>query len=95
MAFNLRHQIKCLRTLRRKNKQRFNVNKLKCLQDAEDTLQKPITEARVMFEEKLICDFPYHYRVYRYIWSVTQSKSMPQVLYFGTQQGNNDAENAR
>ena len=69
---NIRHQIKCLRTLRRKTKQRFSLNKLKRLQDAEDTLQRSITEVRVMFEEKLICDFPNQYRVYRYIQNITE-----------------------
>ena len=58
---NIRHQIECLRTLRRKAKQRVSLNKLKRLQDAKDTLQKSITGARVMFEEKLICDFPSQY----------------------------------
>ena len=35
---DIRHQIKCLRTFRRKTKLRFSLNKLKHLQDAEDNL---------------------------------------------------------
>ena len=81
------------KNIEKENKQRFSLHKLKRLQAAEDTLQTSITEARAMFEEKLICDFPNQYRVYRYIRNITESKSMPQVLYFGTQQGNNDVEN--
>ena len=71
---NIRHQIKCVRTLRRKTKQRFNLSKLKRLQEAEDTLQKSIIKARVMFENKLICDFPNQHKVYRYIRNITETK---------------------
>ena len=81
------------KNIEKENKQRFSLHKLKRLQAAEDTLQTSITEARAMFEEKLICDFPNQYRVYRYIRNITESKSMPMVLYFGTQQGNNNVEN--
>ena len=53
----IRHQIKCLRTLRRKTKQRLNLDKLKRFQEAEDKLQRSIITARVNFENKLINNF--------------------------------------
>ena len=64
---------------------------LKRLQEAEDILQKCIIET---FENKLICDFPNQHKVYRYIRNITETKSMPQTLYFDTKGGNNDTENA-
>jgi len=64
------------------------------LQEAEDILQKSIIEARVTFENKLICDLPNQHKVYRYINNIIENKSMPQTLYFDTRCGNNDAENA-
>ena len=92
----IRHQIKCLRTLRRKTKQRFNLDKLKRLQVAEDKLQSSIITARVNFENKLINDFSKwkNYMIYRYIHNTTKTRSIPELLYFNTQCGSCDEENA-
>ena len=53
----IRHQIKCLRIMRRKVKQRFSLDKLKRLQEAEDKLQRSIVMARINYKNKLINDF--------------------------------------
>ena len=93
---DIRHQINCLKTLRRKTKQWFNLDKLKRLQEAEDRLQKSIIAARVSYAKKLLCDCLEHsnYMLFRYIHSTTEKRSIPEVLYFDTQCGSNDAQNA-
>ena len=88
----IRHQIKCLRTMRRKVKQRFSLDKLKCLQEAEDKLQRSIVMARVNYENKLINDFSKqkNYTVYKYIRNTTKTRSIPELMYFNTQCGSCD-----
>ena len=92
----IRHQIKCLRTMRRKVKQRFSLDKLKRLQEAEDKLPRSIVMARVNYENKLINDFSKrkNYTVYKYIRDTTKTRSIPELMYFNTQCGSCDEENA-
>ena len=53
----IRHQVKCLRIMTRKVKQRFSLDKLKRLQEAEDKLQRSIVMTRINYKNKLINDF--------------------------------------
>ena len=51
---NIRHQIKCLRTLRKKYKSRPTEHNLLRIKTAEETLQASIQQAKANFEAKLV-----------------------------------------
>ena len=61
-------QINCLRTLRRKTSAKFSLTRLLHLQQAEDKLQQEIIKARVNYESKLANDLASNnsYTIYRY-----------------------------
>ena len=69
--------------MRRKVKQRFSLDKLKRLQEAEDKLQRSIVMARVNYENKLINDFSKwkNYTVYKYIRNTTKTRTIPELMY--------------
>ena len=82
--------------MRRKVRHRFSLDKLKRLQVAKDKLQRSIVMARVNYENKLINDFSKwkNYTVYKYICNTTKTRSIPELMYFNTQCGSCDEENA-
>jgi len=88
----IKHQINCLRTLRKKTSTKFNLQRLLHLQQAEDKLQQQITNARVNYESKLVTDMAANKNcnIYRYINNFTKSKSLPESLYFQSESASED-----
>ena len=81
---NIRHHIKCLRTLRCKfNKRPTDNNKMKN-ENSSNLLQAKITSAKANYESDLIMAFANNNnpRVYKYIRSLTKSHIIPPTLHY-------------
>ena len=81
---NIKHQINCIRTLRKK-KVRFPTNyNTNCLLEAELCLSKDIAQAKSNYESKLIQDFASHNqpKIYRYIRNLRKSDSLPPSVSY-------------
>ena len=87
-----KHQINCLRTLRRKTSAKFSLTQLLHLQQAEDKLQQEIIKARVNYESELANDLTSNnnYTIYQYINNFTKSKSLLETLYLQLQPARED-----
>lgn len=93
---NLRHQIKCIRTLKRKYaKSPSEQNRIR-LQTAEKCLNDEISLAKSVYESKLIHDFSStnQSEIYRYIRSLTTSHSIPSTIYSGSSSALDDHNKA-
>ena len=79
----IRHHIKCLRTLRRKTKKHFTESNLKRLIYAEDTLLNLIFKAKLDYESDLINSYiqSTNPNIFRYIKNLTKSHSLPTSLH--------------
>ena len=80
---HLRHQVKCLRTLRRKIKNHFTLSQLDRLIDAENNFSQQFFRAKRDYEHNLINKYACSRDpgIYRYIHSLTNSRSLPLVLH--------------
>ena len=82
---NIRHQIKCLRTLRRKYKSHPTEHKLHRIQLAEETLQHSIEFAKINFEAKLVNDFAFSNsaKIFQHVRNITKSSPIPSTVIYG------------
>ena len=81
---NIKHQINCIRTLRKKKLRsptNYNTNRLL---EAELCLSKDIAQAKSNYESKLIQDFASHNqpKIYRYIRNLRKSDSLPSSVSY-------------
>ena len=92
----LRHNLKCLRTLRRKhisNPTQYRLNKLNNL---EAQLHADIAQAKMNYESKLVHDFACNKnpKLYSHIRSVTRQNHLPQQLTLDHRIATTDEEKA-
>lgn len=81
---NIRHQIKCLRTLRKKHKRHPTDHNLLQVQTAEKDLQNNIQLAKASFEAKLVQDFAFsnNPKIFQYIRNITKSTFIPSTVVY-------------
>ena len=92
----IKHRLNCIRSLRRKYKEKpTDTLKLK-LQAEEDNLQALIVEAKSDYESKLINNYASSNNnlIYKYISSLTKSDGLPQQMYLGTDTATCDQDKA-
>ena len=79
---HLRHQVKCLRTLRRTLKRHFSIPVLQQLIHAEDSLQLELLTAKSNHEKNLVNNFVRYKdpKIFHYIKNMNKTNSIPSVL---------------
>ncbi|MCY3929513.1 MAG: reverse transcriptase family protein [Acidobacteria bacterium] len=93
---DIRHHIKCLRTLKRKlNKRPTNNNKVK-YENSSNLLQAKISSAKANYESNLISAFANNNnsKIYKYIRSLTKSHSIPPTLHYNSISADSDLDKA-
>ena len=93
---DLRHQLKCLHTLRRTYKRSpSDRNKIRLIQ-AEDLFQQSVAEAKSNFEAALITDYACHSSpaIYHYIRNFTKSATIPPTVHLDATSANSDITRA-
>ena len=77
------HQIKCLRTLRKKYKSHPTDHNLNCIKTAEDNLQNSIQQAKSNFEANLVHNFAFSNdsKIYQHVRNITKSASIPATVF--------------
>jgi len=79
---HIRHQIKCIRTLRRKTRHHFTTSNLHRLINAEDSLQHSLFTAKSNYELNLINSYARSKdpNVFHYLKNLAKSDSVPPAL---------------
>ena len=93
---NIRHQIKCLRTLRKKYKSRPTEHNLLRIKTAEETLQASIQQAKANFEAKLVSNFAFSNdsKIFQYVRNLTKSASIPSTIFYDNTSASQDLDKA-
>ena len=93
---NIRHQIKCLRTLRKKYKSRPTEHNLLRVKTAEETLQASIQQAKANFEAKLVNNFAFSNdsKIFQYVRNLTKSTSIPSTILYDNTSASQDFDKA-
>jgi len=93
---DLRHQLKCLHTLRRKNKRSPTAHNANRLSHAEDLFQENVAAAKSSYETSLITNYvnSSNPAIYRYIRTFTKSASIPPTIHFESTTASSDASRA-
>ena len=93
---NIRHQIKCLRTLRKKYKSRPTEHNLLRIKTAEETLQANIQQAKANFEAKLVSNFAFSNdsKIFQYVRNLTKSASIPSTIFYDNTSASQDLDKA-
>ena len=81
---NIRHQLKCLRTMRRKYKTHPTPIKLCKIKSLEVELQSSISSAKAIFESNLLASLQSNdsYKIFSYIRSITGQNNIPISMHF-------------
>ena len=81
---NIRYQIKCLRTLRRKHKRHPTDRTFNQIKSAEHNLQISIKQAKTNYEANLIQNFAFSNdsKIYQYMRSICKSDFIPPTVFF-------------
>ena len=92
----LRHELKCLHTLRKKFKHSPTPHNLDRLNHAEAQFQLNIDSTKSNYEANLIHSFAYHNnsKIYEYIRSIAKTKNIPTLLYLNSSIATTDADKA-
>ena len=92
----LRHQIKCMRILRKKLRNHFTISSLQRLIRMEENFQLELSKAKLNYERSLINNFAYNRdpKIFHYIRDFTLAKSLPPILQCGTSKVESDKEKA-
>ena len=93
---NVRHNLNCIHSLRRKYKNNPNILRKQKLEHSELLLQSIMSSAKSTFEETLIKDCAYSNsnKLFDYIRSLTNSSSIPHTVYFENQSAATDKDKA-
>ena len=93
---NIRHQIKCLRTLRKKYKSHPTDHNLNHIKTAEDNLQNSIQQAKANFEATLVHNFAFRNdsKIYQHVRNITKSASIPATVFFDDSSATRDIDKA-
>ena len=93
---SIRHQINCIRSLKKKYHKSPTDTNLIRLNNAEKLLANQISLAKSEYESKLICDFAFRNqsKIYKYIRNVKKSTSIPNAVYFGEASATDDVNKA-
>ena len=89
---NIRHQLKCLHTLRRLCRRSPSTHHTSQLQQAEARFQHDATGAKSNYEASLINNFSSdgNSSIYQYINSITKTKRIPSTVYLDDTVASND-----
>ena len=92
----LRYQIKCMRTLRKKLRNHFTISYLQRLIHMEENFQLELSKAKLNYERSLINNFAHDRdpKIFHYIRDFTKAKSLPPILQCGTSKVESDKEKA-
>ncbi|XP_065895943.1 uncharacterized protein [Dysidea avara] len=93
---NIRHQIKWLRTLRKKYKSHPTDHNLNRIKTAEDNLQNSIQQAKANFEANLVHNFAFSNdsKIYQHVRNITKSASIPATVFFDDSSATHDIDKA-
>ena len=92
----VRHQINCVRTIRRRISRNPTASSKCKLQEAELKLQDLMSSSKSSFESQLVEDFAFKNsnKIYRYINSIIKSDNLPVVMHLNNQSASTDVEKA-
>ena len=92
----IRHHIKCLRTLRRKHKRHPTNHHSEAIYHSETILQVKISKAKIDYESNLIsnCAFNNTSTIYNYIKDLTKTKTIPSTITLDQTHVYNDIDKA-
>ena len=90
----LRHQLKCLHTLRKKYKHSPSARNFERLCMAEAQFQKDVSNNKSRYEAHLINSYASRssFKLLQHINSITKSKSIPSVVYHNKTAASNDKD---
>ena len=93
---NLRHDLKCLRTLRRRCKSHPTAYLFRKLADSESRLRTNISLAKTSYESRLVSDsaFGKSSKIYKHIRSVLQQDQLPSKMFFESCPADTDKDKA-
>ena len=92
----LRHRLKCLRTLRRKYKRSPSNHNFECLRMAEEKFQQDVKDCKSKYETYLINSYAsrHNFKLFQYINSMTKSKAIPSTIYYNATTASNNKDRA-
>ena len=92
----IRHSIKCLRTLRRKYKRHPTLHTSNIIDTLESSLQDKIKTAKQNYESHLIANnaSANNSEIFIYLKSITKSNDIPPVIKFNSSTANTDCSKA-
>ena len=91
----IRDRLNRIHSLRKRVKARPTDEKLRTLQNAEDSLQSLMAQAKSDYEVSLIRNFKGNQKaVYQYIRRLSKSSSLPKVMYHNSTSATTDGEKA-
>ena len=93
---NVRHNLNCIHSLRRKYKRNPNILHKQILEHSELLSQSIMSSAKSTFEEKLIKDCAYSNsnKLFDYIRGLSNASSIPHTVYFENQSAATDIDKA-
>jgi len=93
---NIRHHIKCLRTLKRKHTAHPTTANLTNLENSQEQLQSKLSAAKSRYESNLVHGYATknNSKIYKYIRNITKSASIPSTLFQNSSPINCDFEKA-
>ena len=93
---NIHHQIKCLRSLRKKYKSHHTDSNLTRIKVAEDKLQTSIQQAKANFEANLVHNFAYNNdsKIFQHVRNITKSASFPATVFLDDSSATQDIDKA-
>ena len=93
---SIRHQVNCIRSLKKKYYKSPSNTKLKHLDNAKKLLANQISSAKSDYERKLINDFAFksQSKIYKYIRNIKKSTSIPATVNFGEASATDDVNKA-
>ena len=93
---SIRHQINCLKTLRRKNRYHPSPLKSSKIKQLEEQLQKGISSAKSEFESQLLLSLHScgSSKVFRYVYNITGQNAIPYSIHLGDISSESDNKKA-
>ena len=93
---NIHHQIKCLRTLRKKYKSHPTYHSFNRINVAGNNLQNCIQQAKANFEANLVHNlvFSNHSKIFQHVRSITKLASVPATVFFDNSSATQDIDKA-
>jgi len=93
---NIRHQINCLRSIRKKYRSNPSIHVLHRIRMAEENLQNDIQIAKASFEANLVHNFAFRNdsKIFKHVRNITKSASIPSTVFFNDNSATEDFDKA-